>query len=203
MMMYEKKRICIICEGYEETEYLQKLIDLDVFHKQYIIVLINVKGNKNIYSRYVEKYQSDSFHCVLIFCDTEKTKDMTFKNIKDKLNAFHQQDIASDIVIFGNPCTMQIILSHFKQVKLKVPSKRINSKLIKDCLGIKDYKASKEQRKALFSKIKKNNYKTMKENLLSISEKDKDIPSTNFLNFLNHLENENDQWIDDINDKLF
>lgn len=41
-------KICIICEGYEEYEYLQCLRKLKVWHKQYQIDLDNAQGNGNI-----------------------------------------------------------------------------------------------------------------------------------------------------------
>lgn len=53
---------------------------------------------------------------------------------------------------------MQIILSHFKEIKLNSPSKKINSKYIKDIVGIENYDAKEERRKELISKIKRNNY---------------------------------------------
>ena len=71
-----------------------------------------------IIARYQEKYQSDSYSLVLIFCDTDKGPSKEYKEIKQKINDFHDEDVADDIVIFGNPCTMQIILSHFAEIKL-------------------------------------------------------------------------------------
>ena len=37
-------RICIICEGDEEYEYLEKLISLDVWSKEYLFQLDNAEG---------------------------------------------------------------------------------------------------------------------------------------------------------------
>ncbi len=124
------------------------------------------------------------------------------RQIKGKIDAFHDADVSNDIVIFGNPCTMQIILSHFGKVKLTSQSKTINSKYIEQFTGISHYKASQEQREELFSKINRANYETMKNNIKNLSNNDKDISSTNILKFLENFESDDDKWIDKINSKL-
>ncbi len=90
-----------------------------MFSSNYDFKPINVKSINNIVPRYQEKFQSDSYSLVLIFCDTDKGPSDKYKEIKQKVNEFHEADIADDIIIFGNPCTMQIILSHFAEIKLK------------------------------------------------------------------------------------
>ncbi len=202
MRIAKGKKICIICEGYEEYEYIDTLINKGVFSSNYDFKPINVKSINNIVPRYQEKFQSDSYSLVLIFCDTDKGPSDKYKEIKQKVNEFHEADIADDIIIFGNPCTMQIILSHFAEIKLKSQSKSVNAKYIEELIGIQNYKATEEQRKELFSKIKRDNYNTMKENVSKLSTNDEDISSTNILKFIDRFENNNDNWIDEINNKL-
>ncbi len=202
MRIAKGKKICIICEGYEEYEYIDTLINKGVFSSNYDFKPINVKSINNIVPRYQEKFQSDSYSLVLIFCDTDKGPSDKYKEIKQKVNEFHEADIADDIIIFGNPCTMQIILSHFAEIKLKSQSKTVNAKYIEELIGIQNYKATEEQRKELFSKIKRDNYNTMKENVSKLSINDEDISSTNILKFIDRFENDNDNWIDEINNKL-
>lgn len=194
--------ICILCEGYEEYDYLQTLINKNIFQDKYLIKLINVKGINRLYSRYISTYQSDSYHCVFIFCDTDKKKQDPYWELKKNINEFHNADVAEDIIYFGNPCTMQIILSHFEKVSLTKPSKKINSSIIEQLTSIKNYNATEEQRKLLMSKITKTNYNKMKENLNNISKNDEIIPSTNFLKLIDNLENDNEDWIKEINNKL-
>lgn len=66
----DKYRICIICEGNEEYKYLDKLIKLQVWSDAYSVFLVNAGGNGNIPARYQDRYQSDSYDVVLVFCDT-------------------------------------------------------------------------------------------------------------------------------------
>ena len=196
------KKICIICEGYEELDYFDTLKSKSIFSKKYEIKTVNVKSINNIVSIYQDKYRSDLYALVLIFCDTDKVPYEKYKEIKRKVNEFHDANIADDIIIFGNPCTMQIILSHFAQIKLTSQSKSINSKYIEKLTGIKNYKATEEQRKELFSKIKRENYNIMKENVKQLSVNDNEISSTNILKFLKNLESDDESWIYEINDRL-
>lgn len=202
MRKYKGKKICIICEGYEELDYIETLKSKAVFSNKYDFITVNAKSINTIIARYQEKYQSDSYSLVLIFCDTDKGPSEKYKEIKQKINDFHGEDVTDDIVIFGNPCTMQIILSHFAEIKLTSQSKTINSKYIKEYVGIDNYKATDEQRKELFSKIKRNNYEKMKENVAKLSTDDNVISSTNILKFIENFESDDESWIDEINKKL-
>ena len=202
MKKYSGKKICIICEGYEELEYIEALKNKAVFSNKYDFLTVNAKSINTIIARYQQKFQSDSYSLVLIFCDTDKGPSEKYKELKKKINEFHDTDIADDIIMFGNPCTMQIILSHFAKIKLTSQSKSVNAKYIEKLTGIKNYKATDEQRKELFSKIKRDNYETMKENVKKLSTIDKDLSSTNILKVIQKFESDDDSWIDEINEKL-
>lgn len=202
MKKYSDKKICIICEGYEELDYIEALKKKSVFSDRYEFITVNAKSINTIVARYQEKFQSDSYSLVLIFCDTDKGPSDKYRKIKQKINEFHGADVADDIVIFGNPCTMQIILSHFTEIKLTSQSKSINCEFIEKYTGIKNYKATEEQRKELFNHIKRSNYETMKQNVKKLSTNDEDISSTNILKFIEKFESDDDSWIDEINEKL-
>lgn len=202
MRTIKSRRICIVCEGYEEIEYMQTLVNKAVFSSKYDFVLINSKSMNNILDIYRARYQSNSYDLVLVFCDTDKLPSEKYREIKHGINRFHNASVADKLVIFGNPCTMQIILSHFADIKITSQSKSINGKYIKQFAGIENYKATDEQRKELFGKIKKDNYQTMKENVAKLSICDEELSSTNILEFLEKFENDNDEWIDKINIEL-
>ena len=202
MRKYSGKKICIICEGDEELDYIEALKNKAVFSNKYDFITVNAKSINTIIARYQEKFQSDSYSLVLIFCDTDKGPSEKYKEIKQKINEFHEADVADDIIIFGNPCTMQIILSHFAEIKLTSQSKSVNAKYIKELTGIQNYKATDKQRKELFSKIKRENYDVMKENVKNLSTNDEELSSTNILKFIEKFESDDDSWIDEINEKL-
>ena len=196
------RKICIICEGYEEFDYIETLKSKGIFSDAYNFITVNAKSINTIIARYQDRFQSSAYSLVLIFCDTDKGPSDKYKEIKKEINKLYGKDIADEIVIFGNPCTMQIILSHFAEIKLTSQSKSINSKFIKEYVGIDNYKATDEQRKELFGKIKRSNYEKMKENVAKLSTSDEDISSTNILKFVERFENDDDSWIDEINSNV-
>lgn len=203
MRKIKGRRICIICEGDEEEEYIKALLKKNVFSDKYNFSdPINVKSFFNIFPRYNEKFQSNSYDLVLILCDTDKGPSNKYIELKKKINELHDSDVADDIIIFGNPCTMQIILSHFGKIKLTSQSKSVNAKYIENFTGIVNYKATKEQREKLFGMIKRDNYETMKENVKKLSTNDQDTSSTNILKFIKNFESDNDEWINAINIRL-
>ena len=129
---FDKHKICIICEGNEEYEYLNRLKNLKMWNEQYDISLVNAGGNGNIPARYQDRYQNGADELVLVFCDTEKKPHEQYEDIKRKINEFHGVDNAADeVIMFGNPCTMQIISKHWTDENLKSPAKPVNVPLIK------------------------------------------------------------------------
>ena len=167
------KRLCIICEGDEEYEYLQRLQEIGAFNPKFSISLINAEGNGNIAARYQDAYQNDLFDLVLIFCDTDSKPYEQYNEIKDKINKFHgRKNAAEKVVIFGNPCTMQIVILHWALVKLKSPSKSVNASIIEKYTGVKKYRGSSIQRKKIYSKIDIQNFNDMLKRIDKISRID-------------------------------
>lgn len=66
----KRRKICIICEGNEEYEYIARLKKIHVWSDKYEIALVNAQGNGNIPARYQDKYQNGSYEAVFVFCDT-------------------------------------------------------------------------------------------------------------------------------------
>ncbi|RHD11650.1 hypothetical protein [Eubacterium ventriosum] len=199
----DRRKICIICEGAEEYEYLERLNTLNVWNEQYKVILDNADGNGNIPARYQDRYQNSSYDLVLVFCDTEKKPYEQYVDIKRKINEFHGVDnVADSVIIYGNPCTMQIILQHWCEEKLKTPSKKVNSSLIQQCTGVENYKGRADQRKQIMEQITLENFGEMKERIKQMENDDRIIGSSNFARFIEFLTNEDDGWIEKINTLL-
>lgn len=195
--------ICIICEGSEEYDYLSRLKGLKVWNERYRIDLVDARGNGNLPARYQDKYQNGMYDLVLVFCDTDKKPYEQYIDIKNKIDRFHGVErISNKLVYFGNPCTMQIIIEHFAEVKLKSPAKKVNAAIIQDCTGIIDYKAKKDQRNALMCQINEDNFVLMVERVGRLSSSDTDMNSSNFDDLMKCLSNGNTSWIKEINDEL-
>lgn len=202
-VFYNKLKICIICEGNEEYFYLERLKELKVWNMQYDIKLINAEGNGNIPARYQDRYSSDSYDLVLVFCDTEKKPYEQYNDIKRKINEFHGiKDVADELIIFGNPCTMQIVSKHWTEENLNTSAKRVNAPLICRFTGVENYKAKANQIEKVMQFITKENYYDMKQRIQNLKLDDSITGSSNFKRFLKYLEADNSSWIQKINEKL-
>lgn len=196
-------KIGIICEGDEEYEYLEKLISLGVWSNQYSFLLENAEGNGNIPAWYQDKYQNASYDLVLVFCDTDRKPYEQYIDIKRKINELHGVESAADqVVIYGNPCTMQIIIEHWDEVILSSHKKKKNAPIIFSLTGIERYKGRLDQRQKLFAGITKENYQEMRERIKKLPSDDRIEGSTNFGRFLDCFSDDDGRWIQKINDIL-
>ncbi|MCI9006265.1 MAG: hypothetical protein HFH39_13795, partial [Lachnospiraceae bacterium] len=157
----------------------------------------------NIPARYQDKYQNSSSDLVLVFCDTDKKPYEQYVDIKRKINIFHGIENAADqIVIYGNPCTMQIIIEHWDDVILSSNKKKKNAPIIFNLTGVKGYKGRADQRQALFSRITKENYQEMWERIKKLPSDDTIEGSTNFGRFIEYFTMDDSKWIQTINNAL-
>jgi len=199
----DKHKICIICEGNEEYEYLETLNKLKVWNEQYEILLDNAGGNGNIPARYQDRFQNSAYELVLIFCDTEKKPYDQYVDIKRKINEFHGVDNAADeVIIFGNPCTMQIITKHWTDENIKSPAKPVNASLIKEFTGVENYKGRADQIKVVMEHVTVENYVDMCQRVSGLEIIDTVTGSSNFGKFMKLFESSDSGWIDKINGTL-
>lgn len=194
-----RHKVCIICEGYEEIAYLQRLITLAVWSDSYDFVLINAKSASNIPARFQDAYQNNRYEIVLIFCDTDKYPYREYALIKKKINQFlNKQKAAENLILFANPCTMQIILLHFGEILLKNQGKKTNSADIERLTGIQNYDAHEDQIRQLCSFIHRRSYTDMRYRVETINRPDTESGSTNFIIYLNRFESDDTKWIEDL-----
>ena len=140
---------------------------------------------------------------VLVFCDTDKKPFEQYNDIKRKIDEFHGvDDAAEQVMIYGNPCTMQIVLQHWDNVKLKSSAKKVNAPIIEKYTGVSGYKGRADQRKAINDQITKENYNDMRQRVKSISKDDAIVGSTNIANLFDDLQTDAAEWISSINSKL-
>lgn len=198
-----KHKICVICEGYEDFAYFNRLLELNVWNSAYEFYPINVKSASNISARFQDVFQNDKYELVLIFCDTDKSPYREYIQVKQKINGFlNKADAAERLIIFANPCTMQIILSHFGEVSLKNQGKRTNSQKIEELTGVKDYDAHETQIQEICRQICRRTYEDMRSRVKAIRYSDETSGSTNFFTFLEHFEDPSGEWISEIKDYL-
>ncbi|MEE1059001.1 MAG: hypothetical protein U0K92_06450 [Treponema sp.] len=198
----KKIKICIVCEGYEEADYLTRLKELDVWNDKYDFEIANAKSEGYVPALYKEKFQSDSYDLVLAMYDTDKPPYKVFSTVITKIDELHGQDTWKNVSIFSNPCSMQIQLSHFGDVSLKTSGKKTNAQKVEELTEISDYDAKIEQRDKINKQITKENYLDMKTRIKNILQDYTNNPSTNFYEFLVYFEDSCSNWIDVINKKI-
>lgn len=196
----DKHKICIICEGNEEYEYLNRLKALKVWNEQYDISLVNANGNGNIPARYQDRYQNGAYEVVLVFCDTEKKPHEQYVDIKRKINEFHGVENAADeVVIFANPCTMQIIIKHWTDENIKSPAKKVNAPLIEKYTGVENYKGRTDQIKKVMECVTVENYVDMCQRVKGLDLDDAVTGNSNIGKYLDVFQRDDCGWIQEIN----
>lgn len=196
------KRVLIISEGYEEADYLNRLKECGVWNQSVRIDIKNAKSIDEIAARYEYDYQSGIYALIVVFCDTEKPPYQQFKSLKMELDKFHGNHASEAIVYFANPCTLQVVLSHFSDVKLKTNSKAGNADLIEKLTGVPDYKATERQRTSIMRKITADNYIEMKKNISKLSRDYTIVPSSNCLPLFDGLDGKTSAWIKGCNEEI-
>ena len=195
--------VCVICEGFEEQIYFERLLQLGLWNRIYSFKVVNAKSADHIPAVFQDKYQNNRYEAILIFCDTDNPPFSKYSMIKDKINRFlGKRSAAEKVVIFANPCTMQIVLSHFGDVSLSSPSKRANAEIIEQLTGIANYDAHNEQIREMCSKIKRDNYTEMYNRIKLINHSYDVNPSTNFSSFIERFESDDPKWIKEIQNAL-
>lgn len=198
-VLERKHKVCVICEGNEDFAYFNRLLELHVWDKTYDFLPVNVKSASNIPAKFQDAFQNDRYEIILVLCDTDKAPYREYVQVKKKINNFlGKQKAAEKLIIFANPCTMQIILSHFGEVSLKNQGKKTNAAEIEKWTGVKNYDAHWDQIQEICGKIFQRSYGDMKRRVAAINLPDTTSCSTNFIIFLERFENEDTKWISSI-----
>ena len=147
--------------------------------------------------------RNGSYELVLVFCDTEKKPYEQYEDIKRKINEFHGVETAVDeVIMFGNPCTMQIIAKHWTEALIKTPAKPVNAPLIEEFTGVSNYKGRADQIETVMEHITAENYANMRERVCNLETQDMVTGSSNFGRLMELFESSDTKWIDRINDVL-
>ncbi len=66
-----KHKICVICEGYEDFVYFNRLLQLGIWNSRYAFSAMNAKSASNIPAMFQDTFQNDRYEIILVFCDTD------------------------------------------------------------------------------------------------------------------------------------
>ena len=109
---------------------------------------------------------------------------------------------ANEVIIFGNPCTMQIISKHWTDENLKSPAKPVNAPLIKEYTGVENYKGRADQIQKVMEHVTVKNYKDMSRRVKDLDPDDAVTGSSDFGKFIKLFESDDSGWIDEINEQI-
>lgn len=194
-----KHKVCVICEGLEEHIYFQRLISLNVWSREYEFIPVNAKGESNLFARFQDAYNNDSYEVILIFCDTDKYPYREYSQVKKKINDFFDKRLAAQkLILWANPCSMQIILSHFGDVSLANQDKKTNADIIEKLTGVAGYDGHEKQITEICNHIFQRTYPEMKSRLVQEEYMDSCAGTSNIVRFLYLFENDDAKWIADI-----
>lgn len=197
-----KKNILIISEGFEEKPYIDKILSFPSINKDVYRIppSVNAKGNGRIFARYQYEVQRGFYDLILVFCDADKGSEQ-FLDIVHRIGKafFSSPEAGFNVFMFANPVTLQIVLSHFGDISLTKVSKQSNAAIVEKLTGIKNYAAAQDQIKEMVGKIHYSSLGAFKERLKRLSTRFDDLPSTNFLLFLERFESDDVSWINEIN----
>lgn len=195
------RSICIIAEGNEEKYYLDRLVSFHLFGHPLISIdsIRNAHGISNVFPLFQSIYSSGRYNAIVIFCDGDNNSDQ-YQNLRYKINheLFGDEDVSSKILFYVNPVTLQVVLSHFGEVKLHNKGKPLNAPEVEKLTGIKEYKAKEEQIIAMTTLIRYQTYQDMKDRISKLPNDINKSPSTNILDLLKILEGNAMEALDDI-----
>lgn len=194
-------KVCLILEGYEEEYYFNRILEFPCFKGTYEIKLINAKTASNIPAIYQQEYSKNKHEIVLVVCDKDRRPEQ-YNRIIAGIDSILGPGKAKEVVTFTSPCTLQIILSHFGDVKLETQAKREARPVVKDLTGVENYDAHHDQLDAICKQIFYRTYPEMKQRVAMLSTDPEKLPSTNMLELLERLESSDAGWITEINTRL-
>ena len=195
-----KHKVCVICEGLEEFVYFKRLLALDLWSSEYSFIPINAKGESNVFARFQDAYNNDNYEIIIIFCDTDKRPYREYSKLKAKVNEFFDKsNAAQKLILWANPCSMQIILSHFGDVALTTQAKKTNAPIIEQLTGVQDYSGHEKQVNDICDQIRRSSYSQMKERLRKDEYSDEESGSSNVVTFVELFEGDDTGWMKEIN----
>ena len=194
-------KVCLVLEGYEEEFYFKKLLEFPCFKGTYEVKPINAKTASNIPAIYQQEYSRNNYEIVLVVCDKDR-KPEQYNLVVAGIDSILGPNKAKEVITFISPCTLQVILSHFGDVRLETQAKKEARPLVKELTGVENYDAHRDQLEAICKQIFYRTYFEMKQRVAMMSTNPDDLPSTNILTLLENLESPDASWIAEINEKL-
>ena len=201
-MMADSVRVHFICEGAEEVCFVDSLTKVGAFDDAYEISREDAYGAGNIPIVFDQVFQNLDYDAVFVITDVDCMANGTYQNTMAKLESTLGFS-ARQIVIFTNPCTIQLFLASRSDDALPNQNKNLFTKYFNTLWngGHKPYAAHSYQLEKLKAEFSLSDYETMMKRIKKYSTKPEDLPSTSANFFLSEFRQSNTKWLEGIMDR--
>jgi hypothetical protein len=200
-MMADAMRVHFVCEGAEEICFVDSLTKVGAFSGAYEISREDAHGAGNIPIVFDQAFQNFYYDAVFVILDVDCMSNGTYQDTVAKLERTLGFS-ARQIILFTNPCTIQLFLASRSDDVLPNQSKNSFTKYFNTLWngGHKPYAAHAYQLEKLKAEFSLSDYEAMVERIKAYSTKPEDLPSTSAHFFLSKFKQSNTKWLEDVMD---
>ena len=177
-----KEDLYLVVEGEVDEIFVNKIISFISTKYNVRVRVANGNGNIPIHVNILKKIYSYSKIMVMYDLDGNNNLDMISKYLKNKEVVLKRDDI-----FFVNPCIEHLFLLSKVYNDAGLKTKKDYQPYFQKYYGVSDYAGHLPQVEEMIENLTYNDYLTLIDNLKRLSEDDNDLPSSNFLRFLNFI----------------
>lgn len=177
-----KEDLYLVVEGEIDEMFISKIISFLPTKYNVRIRVANGNGNIPIHVNILKKIYSYSKIMVMYDLDGNNNLDMINKYLKNK-----QVNLKKEDIFFVNPCVEHLFLmvKEFNNDRLRV--KKDYQPFFAKYYGVSEYGGHLNQVEEMIEQITYHDFNNFLDNLKRMSEDDNDLPSSNFLRFINYI----------------
>ena len=177
-----KEDLYLVVEGEIDEMFVNKIISFFPTKYNVRIRVANGNGNIPIHVNILKKIYSFSKIMVMYDLDGVNTVDDITRYLKNK-----QVNLKRDDIFFVNSCVEHLFLL-VKELNVEgLRIKKDYKPYFQKYYGVVDYAGHLHQVEEMVEQITYQDYLNFIENLKRISDDDRDLPSSNFLRFLDYI----------------
>ncbi|HHU59881.1 TPA: hypothetical protein GXZ34_03050 [bacterium] len=178
-----KEDLYLVVEGEADALFVNKIISFMSTKYNVRVRIAHGNGNIPIHVNILKKVYSYSKIVVLYDLDGHFDLVDIKRFLKNK-----EVDLKDRDIYFVNPCIEYFMILTKEINKEKFTHKKDYKELIFNHYGVRDYAGNIPQVEAIVEQIQYEDYHNFLNNLASISSKDYDLPSSNFIYFIRRIQ---------------
>ena len=177
-----KEDLYLVVEGEIDEMFISKIISFLPTKYNVRIRVANGNGNIPIHVNILKKIYSYSKIMVMYDLDGTNNLDTITKYLRNKEVNLKREDI-----FFVNPCVEHLFLMAKVYNDQRLKTKKDYQPYFQKYYGVSDYAGHLPQVEEMIEQITYHDFANLVDNLKRMSENDNDLPSSNFLRFLNYI----------------